>query len=347
MTVIYIDTLFLLNAIIDYLLLLSAARLAGEPLRRLRFALGAVLGGLYAVALFLPGLGFLSRPLCRLASALLMLLIAYGGSRRLLRQGLLFLLLTCALGGGVVAIGLLGQGGLTLGNGVFYSSLDLKTVLLSAAVCYGVLTVVFRRLAAHTSLSGELVEVHLYLAGRKLELTALVDTGNTLTDPVSGQPVMVAEGERLRDLFPSGHRPGAADLLDPAGGMARLGTGEWQGRFRLLPYRSVGTDRGLLLAVRVDEAICGGCRQGPMLVALSPTPVSDGGGYGALIGPMNRRNERREGNLCSNERTGRGAAPVFRADTARKGDVYRRQRYPAAPAEPGGGEPTHCPPGAG
>ena len=41
MTVIYVDTLFLLNAVIDYLLLLSAARLAGEPLRRGRFALYA------------------------------------------------------------------------------------------------------------------------------------------------------------------------------------------------------------------------------------------------------------------------------------------------------------------
>lgn len=44
MTVIYVDTLFLLNALVDYLLLLCAARLAGEPLKRLRFALGAVLG---------------------------------------------------------------------------------------------------------------------------------------------------------------------------------------------------------------------------------------------------------------------------------------------------------------
>ena len=52
MTVIYVDTLFLLNATVDYLLLLAAARLAGEPLRRLRFALGAVLGGGYAVAIF-------------------------------------------------------------------------------------------------------------------------------------------------------------------------------------------------------------------------------------------------------------------------------------------------------
>ena len=55
MTVIYVDTLFLLNTMVDYLLLLASARLAGEPLARLRFALGAVLGGLYAVAIFLPG----------------------------------------------------------------------------------------------------------------------------------------------------------------------------------------------------------------------------------------------------------------------------------------------------
>ena len=84
LTVIYVDTLFLLNAIVDYLLLLCSARLAGERLSRLRFALGALLGGLYAVALFLPGFGFLGRPLCRLSAAVLMVLTAFGGCRRLL-----------------------------------------------------------------------------------------------------------------------------------------------------------------------------------------------------------------------------------------------------------------------
>lgn len=285
MTVIYIDTLFLLNALVDYLLLLAAARLAGEPLRRGRFALGAALGGLYAVAIFLPGLTFLSHPLCRLASAALMLTAAYGGSRRLLRQGVLFAALTCAFGGGVVAIGLLGGTGLSLGKGVFYSALDLKVVLLSAAVCYGVLTLVFQRLGRHSAASGELVRARLRLGERHVELTALVDTGNTLTDPASGRPVMVAEGERLSALFPREHRPEHADLSDPVDGMARLGTGEWKARFRLLPYRSVGVDRGLLLAVKAELELDGQGR-GPMLVALSPNPVSDGGGYQALIGPV-------------------------------------------------------------
>ena len=284
MTVIYIDTLFLLNALVDYLLLLAAARLVGEPLRRWRFALGAGLGGVYAVAIFLPGLSFLAHPLCRLASVALMMVVSYGGSRRLLRQGLLFVVLTCAFGGGVVAIGLLGGTGLSLGNGVFYSALDLKVVLLSAAVCYGVLTLVFRRLARHSAANGELVPVRLRLGERMVDLTALVDTGNTLTDPVSGRPVVVAEGERTAPLFPREHRPGPGDLTDPAAALTRLGTGAWRGRFRLLPYRSVGVDRGLLLAVRLDGLELDGQGRGPVLVALSPTPVSDGGGYQALVG---------------------------------------------------------------
>ena len=107
MTVIYVDTLFLLNTMVDYLLLLASARLAGEPLARLRFALGAVLGGLYAVAIFLPGMGFLARPLCRGAAAVLMVLLAFWRSRRLLRQVLIFLALACAFGGGVLAVELL------------------------------------------------------------------------------------------------------------------------------------------------------------------------------------------------------------------------------------------------
>lgn len=286
MTVIYVDTLFLLNALVDYLLLLAAARLAGEPLRRRRFALGGALGGGYAVAIFLPGCSFLAHPLCRIASAALMLVAAYGGSRRLLRQGILFVALTCAFGGGVVAIGLLGGTGLTLGNGVFYSALDLKVVLLSAAACYGVLTLVFRGLARYSAADGELVDIKLSLGERTASLTALVDTGNTLTDPVSGRPVMVAEGERAGPLFPREHRPTPADLADPAAALTRLGTGEWRSRFRLLPYRSVGVDRGLLLAVRLDGLELNGQGRGPALVALSPTPVSDGGGYQALIGAV-------------------------------------------------------------
>ncbi len=283
MTVVYIDALFLLNLTINYLLLLAAARLAGEPLRRGRMALGAALGGLYAAAVFFPGMGFLTHPLCKLGSAVLMLLCAFGGSRRLVRVGLVFFGVAAAFGGAIFAIELLGGQGLTLRNGVFTSTMDLRLILLAAAICYVVITFVFQRTARHTAPAGELAPVVLTLGERRVALTALVDTGNTLADPVTNRPVMVAEGEKAAGLFPAGEAPTGAELRDPVAAMERL-SGRGCGRLRLLPYRAVGVDCGLLLALRVDGARVGSEDYGDILVALSPTPVSDGGGYNALIG---------------------------------------------------------------
>ena len=43
---------------------------------------------------------------------------------------------------------------------------------------------------------------------------------------------------------------------------------------------------GLLLALRLDRAQVGAEDYGGILVALSPTRLSDGGGYSALVGVM-------------------------------------------------------------
>ena len=212
---------------------------------------------------------------------LLTVLAGYGGSRRLLRVCLVFFTVSAAFGGGILALQLLGNRSLTLANGVLSSPLDLKLVLLSAAGCYGLITLLFQRAARHSS-RRELAPAVVELGGRRAVLTALVDTGNTLTDPATGRPVLVAEGEKVKDLFPPGTAPSRAELYDPAGAMERLsGAGL---RCRLLPYQAVGVECALLLALRSDRVTVGGEDCGPLLVALSPTGLTDGGGYCALIG---------------------------------------------------------------
>lgn len=275
MTVVYIDLLFLLNLIANYLLLLAAGRMAGAVLARWRIGLGAGLGALYAALIFLPGLGWLAQWPCKLGAGILMALATYGGERRLLRVTVVFFGASAALAGAVLGLELLGSASLTLENGVFYTPIDVRLLLLSFVACYFVLSLFFRRVGQH---GGELSRLELELDGGKVELTALRDTGHSLTDPADNRPVVVADGRAL-----SGVLPGWADAADPIASVERChALGSRQAR--IVPYRAVGVDHGMLLALRARQVRVDGRPLGRLLVALSPTPVDDGGGYQALIG---------------------------------------------------------------
>lgn len=280
MTVIYVDSVFLLNTAADYLLLLSAASLAGIPLHRIRYLLAALSGGSYAVAVFLPGMEFLAAVPVKAAVGVLLALIAYGGEARLLRLILLFLAVSCGFAGCVLGLGLL-LGGIPVVNGIFYTDVNTKVLAAAFGAGYLVLTVVFRAAARHT-VRGECVSVRLSLCGRISTLRALRDTGNTLRDPMSGCPVLILSAGQLSHVLPKNicgvvtaetlRRP--AELLEP---VRRLIP---ELRPRLLTYQAVGTSGGLLLAVRCDWAEIGSARYEQLLLALSPTEL--GIEYGAL-----------------------------------------------------------------
>lgn len=276
MTIVYIDLLFLLNLMANYLLLLGTGRVTGAVLKRWRIALGAAFGAVYAVLLFLPGMGWLAQWPCKILSGILMPLIAYGGERGLIRIALLFFGASAGLAGLVLAVELLGGAGLTLENGVLYSVFDLRLLLLLFIVCYVVMSLFFRRTGRHTS--RELVPVVIRILGKKLTLTALLDSGHTLTDPVTNRPVIVAYAQGVFEILPPG-----VNSSQPVEGLKRCKEAGISGA-RLIPYRAVGVDCGMLLALKADAVSINGRDFGSLLVAVSPTPVDDGGGYQALIG---------------------------------------------------------------
>lgn len=291
MTVVYLDTLFVLNAVMDYLLLLCSARIAGEELHRLRMGIGAVLGGGYAAAAVIPGMDILLHPVFKLGVAILMVVVGLGAGRRLLRQTVIFFALACAFGGGVLGICLLGGHGMSLGGGVIYSGMDIKIVLLSAAGCYILFTLGLSRWGRHTGAAGELVQAKVRVFDKEIVFTALLDTGNTLSDPLSGKEVMVADADIVMPILSGVASIERKELCAPDRVLERLNTGRWRGRFRLIPYRAVGVECGLLLALQPDRVELNGRENGGVLVALSPTPVSDGGIYRALVGStLGKRN---------------------------------------------------------
>lgn len=282
MTVIYIDRVFVLNLALDYLLLLICARLAGTPLRRLRFLLCAAGGALYAAAVFLPGCAALGEPVLRLLAGLVMSLAAFGRERRPWRLAALFFLVSGALAGLLLAIGLaLGSPGRFLGR-IYYARISWPVLLAAVLGMSLLLRLVFGQAARHGG--DEMMSITISLGGRCCTVRALHDTGCTLRDPVTGSPVLVIERCALDPLWPATVREILSQPLPPEEKMARLhGAGSGR-RFTLLPFTAVGTASGLLLAVYSDYIELAGHRHKRALLALSDGPLSDGAGYQALWG---------------------------------------------------------------
>lgn len=251
---VYVDLVMVLNFAVDFLLLLGANRLAGFPPGCKRAALSAMLGGVYGGVCLLPGFSFLGSSFWRVVFLAIMSGIAFGLDRSGLRRGILFILLSMALGG--IALGLGNRG---------------VTGLIAAAMGLCLLCAIgFRTGAMRQKYS----TVQISRQGRTREMTALQDTGNTLRDPVTGQPVLVVGADVAWDLLGLTVR----QLESPIETMVQMPG------LRLIPYRSVGQPGGMLLAMKMDQ-VCIDGKPWDCLVAFAPQNFGSNG-YEALAGGM-------------------------------------------------------------
>lgn len=252
---IYLDLVMLLNFLVDFLLLLGTNRLSGFPAGVRRCAGAALLGAVYGGACLLPGFRFLGNPLWRCVSLGLMGVVAFGWNAGAGKRCGVFFLLSMAMGGLALQ--------LDKGNVV--------TLVFCAGCCLLLSIVSFGgRIGGR-----EYVKLKINHAGRSASLLALKDTGNTLRDPVTGEPVLIISAAAATDLTGlTEHQlqhPLETLMHPPMPGL------------RLIPYRSVGNAGGFLLAKRFAEVTLEGRRQSA-LVAFAGEGLGNDACCQALIG---------------------------------------------------------------
>ena len=250
----YAALVMILSAIVKFLLLLGANRLCGGPVRWSRFLLAAQIWGLYSGFCLLPRFFFLANTLWRFLGFVILILIAFGMNFQALRSGAVFILLNMALEGvasgfrvkhlwypiiGVVVIGVLCAIGFhNKNNRDFYIPLEIS---------YGI---------------------------KKIRLTALRDTGNTLMDPVTGKSVLVVGADAACQLTGLTQK----QLKSP---LETITSAKIPG-LRLIPYHTIGQGVGFLLAIKMMVKIDGNTEK--CLVAFAPEGLSREGTHQALAG---------------------------------------------------------------
>lgn len=230
--VIYIDVLLAVNGWIDFLLLLGVRRATGGGGPSWRLAVGAMVGGVSCLTLFLPPLPVWLTLLLRLASAMLMVTVAFRHCswRDWGRRVAVLFALSAGMAGLCGALYyFVAPQGFYVFNGVVYYSVPPLLLVALTVVCYGLLWLaeqILRRRAPRE----RVFRVRVDYGEQSVTFPCLYDSGNHLVEPFSGYPVLVME------------RQVAAELFSPVPTSADLPVG-----WRLIPYHTLGGD-GLLPA---------------------------------------------------------------------------------------------------
>ena len=245
--VIYLEYLFLENFLTGGLLLLLTSKLSGHSPSRIRLILGSVISGAGGFTIFIPAAGF-GGAVIRLAAAVLICTVVFAEKQakplKTIKTTLIFLALTFLSGGAAMAFTLWRQIPAVSGNGALYlEPLTYGTLICLAVPAFG-LTYIFvklvRKRQMETITRGK---VCLTIKGMVYSFEALADSGNSLREPLTGRPAALID------------RKGAAKLsFRPED--AETGRDETMAdRLVVIPYKAVGTEKGILKGIRTDSII--------------------------------------------------------------------------------------------
>lgn len=289
---VYLDEIFFVNLLMDLVVLWAVAFLLQREKVGWRLFLAALLGAIYGAVIFLPECFWLSSGVYKVICAFLMAFICFGwpGWVGYFKAVVYLYLVSFAFGGSVIALMYFaGEQIVQTWNGIALVQVDFNLFWLFAGtmLLFVFIRCLRRSLQCRLEQTLHIVTATIVLRGKIAKLRLLVDSGNCLSDPISGKSVVVAETNRLDPLFETeefaqirqNSLNGTMDIAKLAIALPTL-----VGRIRLIPYQTVGY-QGLLLAIRCDALQIPAwnlCVPGAV-VALSPQRFSTDGSYQGIM----------------------------------------------------------------
>lgn len=215
MKVFYIDLFLVTELIIDFFLVSAAAVLAGEPIKRLRFFLSAMLSAAMSLIILLPPLGAVLMAAAKLLAAAITSAVAFGVrpfGRYIKNIGCLAAA-SAIFGGSVYAFAMAFSRPITVNNLTYYFGGAPLVLLLVITVIYLAVRAGSAWWAGRIPQKGT-VALELRGPSGRRRISAFVDTGLRLRDAVSGREIVVIPQSAAAGLLSSDMLAAAADIGD-------------------------------------------------------------------------------------------------------------------------------------
>lgn len=270
--VVYVDVLVALNIIVSFFLIKAVCAIAREKPRTVRVLIGSVMGGAYSLVIFLPEIHTVLSITGRIAFLLIVTaaVFGFGNLKRYMRCYLLLCTASMLFAGVLVAlwIMLLPQA-VMLRNGSFYVDVSFVQLVIVCALVY-IGARIFGSFFAKRADEESDVRLEITFQGKKVNANGIIDTGNTLRDSFTGEPVSIISQSLALSLLPeryfsaaiepmSGDMPEGMHLIvsDTVGSSALMCSFKAESMVLITSDKQIKTENATL-AVSTRETFSGG-----------------------------------------------------------------------------------------
>lgn len=129
-------------------------------------------------------------------------------------------------------------------------------------------------------------EIILYKNGKIVRLNALLDTGNSLKEPISKKPVLIAEFFAIEELLTNSLAQIFKDKKE--NNLNKLLNIEIENDIRFIPFKSIGKENGIMIGIKIDKLEIKAQNNifiENAIVGISNFKISKNGIYNAILSP--------------------------------------------------------------
>ena len=254
---IYIDIIIVENLIMNYIILYATGLISKSEISYLKIFLASLIGAVYAIMEYISKLSIYSNIFVKIILSVIIVFIAFypRNLKKLGKQIILFYLTTFTFGGvATYLIYVLKPQNIIIKNGMYVGTYILKVIFIGAILGTIILITAFKFAKSKITKKDMLCKVRIKLNGKEILLNTMVDTGNMLKEPLTGNPVVVVEKTSLYDLMPKEILNNTESIL--GGDFEKIPENiknEYISRLKIIPFSSLGKQNGMLMGIKPEE----------------------------------------------------------------------------------------------
>ena len=289
---IYIDVILIENLLMNYIILYATGIVLKIKIKHLRLFFASLIGAIYTVISYISKVEIYSNFILKFLLSIVIIYVAFNPQKAkiLWKDILIFYLTSFVFGGAAFAlIYIIKPQEILMKNGLFLGTYPLKTVFLSAIIASVIGIFGFKIVKNKISKKDMYCQIIIKLNNKEIQTTAMVDTGNLLKDPITGNPVIVVESSLLEKILPLELLLNLDKII---GGEFENVTEEirntYMNKLKLIPYASLGKQNGMLIGIKADEVKIikedETQLKNNVIIGIYNKPLTKRGEYRALIG---------------------------------------------------------------